>query len=145
MPEKPKVKEYSNGAITIIWQPGLCIHAERCFKGLPAVFDPSVRPWVNPQGANTDRIVAQVMECPSGALSYRMENDNSSSPEQAQASTSIEVATDGPLLISGPISLSGQHGEQQIDKPKVALCRCGYSSNKPFCDGSHKRQGWQAQ
>lgn len=138
------MKEYSNGEVTVIWQPALCIHSERCYKGLPEVFDPSARPWVNAEGASTDRIVVQVNQCPSGALSYRMENGNSTPQDQAQK-TSIEAAIDGPLLIEGPISLSGQHGEQQVDKPKVALCRCGHSSNKPFCDGSHKRQGWQAQ
>jgi uncharacterized Fe-S cluster protein YjdI len=65
------VKEYSNGEITIVWQPGLCRHAAFCGHELPEVFRPKERPWVNPQGATTQRIVEQVKRCPSGALSYR--------------------------------------------------------------------------
>jgi len=65
------VREYSNGEITIIWKPDLCIHATCCFADLPEVFDPDKRPWVNPFGASTEAIIAQVDRCPSGALSYR--------------------------------------------------------------------------
>jgi hypothetical protein len=108
------------------------------------VFDPQARPWIDVEGAIAERTVAQVQQCPSGALSYRMANQTPHSEEKTQKGVNIEAAVNGPLLIEGPVTLSGQHGEQQIDKPRVALCRCGYSSNKPFCDGSHKRQDWQA-
>ncbi len=65
------VREYSNGEVTIIWKPDLCIHATCCFVDLPEVFDPNKRPWVNPRGATTEAIIAQVERCPSAALSYR--------------------------------------------------------------------------
>ncbi|MCU0361185.1 MAG: (4Fe-4S)-binding protein, partial [Bacteroidia bacterium] len=66
-------KEYSNGEVTIVWQSGLCIHSTKCWKGhagLPEVFNPAEKPWIKPEGANTERIIAQVKQCPSGALSY---------------------------------------------------------------------------
>ena len=63
-------KEYSNGDITVVWEPKKCIHSTICFNGLPQVFDPNKRPWVNIQGAASDNIVDQVKACPSGALSY---------------------------------------------------------------------------
>jgi uncharacterized Fe-S cluster protein YjdI len=66
-----KTREYSNGEITIIWQPDLCIHSTCCYIDLPAVFRPEKRPWVNPHGATTQEIIAQIERCPSGALSYR--------------------------------------------------------------------------
>ena len=66
-------KRYSNGEITVVWQPDLCAHSTRCFQGLPAVFDPRVRPWVRIEGAASDAIVRQVEACPSGALSWERE------------------------------------------------------------------------
>lgn len=63
-------KKYSNGEITVVWKSGLCIHSKKCWTGLPEVFDPRVRPWIRPEGAGTDAIIAQVDKCPSGALSW---------------------------------------------------------------------------
>lgn len=65
-------KEYSNGEMTIVWQPELCIHAGTCVKMLPKVYHPKERPWVQIENATTDELIAQVKECPSGALSFRM-------------------------------------------------------------------------
>lgn len=69
---KPITKKYSNGEVTIVWQPDLCIIAKNCFTGLPEVFNPGKRPWINPYGASTQKIIDQVNQCPSGALSYFM-------------------------------------------------------------------------
>jgi uncharacterized Fe-S cluster protein YjdI len=63
-------KTYSNGEITVIWKPGVCIHSGKCVQGLGEVFNVSARPWINIGGASTDRIIKQVEQCPSGALSY---------------------------------------------------------------------------
>jgi len=64
--------KYSNGEVTIVWKPDICIHSAKCFKGLPEVFDPKKRPWINAEGATTERIIEQVKICPSGALSFFM-------------------------------------------------------------------------
>ena len=72
---KKIIKKYSNGEVTVVWQPAKCIHSTICFNGLPQVFDPTKRPWVDVEAANTERIVLQVKECPSGALSYHMNNE----------------------------------------------------------------------
>lgn len=66
-------KKYTNGEITIVWKPSLCTHSTRCWKGehgLIDVFNPMEKPWIKPEGANTERIVAQIEQCPSKALSY---------------------------------------------------------------------------
>jgi uncharacterized Fe-S cluster protein YjdI len=68
-----KVKEYSNGELTIVWKPGLCQHAAFCGSELPSVFKPRERPWIDFEGAATERIIKQVERCPSGALSYRLD------------------------------------------------------------------------
>ena len=65
-------KEYSNGEITVIWKPKLCIHSGNCTKRLPEVFKPNIRPWVQIKKASTEEIKNAVEACPSGALSYQM-------------------------------------------------------------------------
>lgn len=78
-----KTLKYSNGEVTVVWKPEVCIHSAICFKGLREVFDPQKRPWVNINGAATDKIVEQVRKCPSGALSYFMNADAvNEEPEQ---------------------------------------------------------------
>ena len=75
MGAKMKKIKYANDGITVVWQPKLCQHTAICFKGLPEVFNPGIRKWVNPNGANSERIVEQVKKCPSGALTYFYNNE----------------------------------------------------------------------
>lgn len=63
------IKKYSNGEVTVVWKPALCIHCGNCFRGLPEVFDPRVKPWIRPESSTSFEIIRQVKECPSGALS----------------------------------------------------------------------------
>jgi uncharacterized Fe-S cluster protein YjdI len=67
----PSVKEYQVGNSTVVWQADKCIHSAICVKGLPNVFNPKARPWINVDGATEEEIRAQVAQCPSGALSLR--------------------------------------------------------------------------
>jgi len=67
--EKKITKHYSNGEVTVVWQPHVCIHSGVCFRGLPEVFDPRRRPWIEQHASTTEKIVNQVRQCPSGALS----------------------------------------------------------------------------
>ena len=68
----PRKFKYSNGEVTIVWQPELCIHSGRCVRGLPEVFKANEKPWITPEGSTSEKIVAQVKRCPSGALSFFM-------------------------------------------------------------------------
>lgn len=70
-PQESKEILYSNDEISIVWKPELCQHSTRCFKGLPEVFDPKQKKWINPLGAGTEQIIEQVKKCPSGALTIR--------------------------------------------------------------------------
>jgi uncharacterized Fe-S cluster protein YjdI len=70
--------KYTNGEITVVWKPHVCIHSGICARGLHVVFDPKARPWVNMAAASTERIMEQVKKCPSGALSF-IRNDQSNS------------------------------------------------------------------
>lgn len=57
----------------------------------------------------------------------------------------ITVRPNGPLRVEGNIVLKDADGKEWdlTGKPAVSLCRCGLSEKRPFCDGSHARQGWQ--
>jgi uncharacterized Fe-S cluster protein YjdI len=72
---KDLTKKYTNGEVTIVWKPTMCIHSAICFKGLGNVFNPQAKPWITPEGGTTLEIVDQVKKCPSGALSYYMNNE----------------------------------------------------------------------
>ena len=74
--------------------------------------------------------------CPSGALSYRKADRSESS------SVKIKVLKNGPLLVEGDCLLVDRDGKDQSIKGPLALCRCGGSKNKPFCDGSHAKIGF---
>ncbi len=138
------VKRYTKGDVTVVWQPGLCIHSRVCFHGLPTVFDPRKRPWVDMEGAEGAAIAEQVRRCPSGALSLAA-SEASFSPEAAKAPApvSIEPQPNGPLLVRGDVEVRLADGNVERRQGSCTLCRCGQSSNKPFCDGTHARVGFQ--
>ena len=66
-------KKYSNGEVTVVWEPKLCIHSAKCFMGLPQVFNPKEKPWIKIDGAGTQQIIEQVKKCPSKALSFYLD------------------------------------------------------------------------
>lgn len=136
--EKEVVKEYEHQDLTVIWKPNTCIHSEKCFKGLPAVFNPQNRPWVNVEGASGLEIKNQIDTCPSGALSYRLKNQDLQETEIEEEQI-VEVAKDGPLMVYGNIKVKNHDGSETSKHRVTAFCRCGASENKPFCDGSHKK------
>lgn len=144
--EKRITKNYDNGEITVVWQPHKCIHSAICFRGLPSVFDPQKRPWVTIDGADSAMIVAQVEKCPSGALSYRTnaQAHNRTSGAVGQEPILVDVQPDGPLLVRGELIVKDAAGHKEKKSKVTAFCRCGHSQNKPYCDGSHAREGWRA-
>ncbi|NIP84416.1 MAG: CDGSH iron-sulfur domain-containing protein [Planctomycetales bacterium] len=59
----------------------------------------------------------------------------------------IRCRQHGPFVVEGPVTVIDHEGNAfpiAADKPAIALCRCGASQNRPFCDGSHKSCGFQA-
>jgi uncharacterized Fe-S cluster protein YjdI len=131
-------KNYTNGEVTIVWQPKLCIHSAKCWRGensLPEVFNPSEKPWIKLEGASTERIIEQVKTCPSGALSYFMNNEIEKN-ESISTEIIAETITNGPLLEYGNITVKDADGNKTQKNKVTAFCRCGASNNKPYCDGT---------
>ncbi len=150
------VKEYSNGDITIEWRPELCQHSAHCFRSLPSVFNPRVRPWIQPEHASTEELTVVVHRCPSGAL--RLKNDTtmqsvevpvsaaSKSNEEvvigSDASTTnvvIEVEPGGPYKVQGKVRIKNHDGTTEVKDASIELCRCGKSNSKPYCDYTHEQ------
>jgi len=131
------VKEYSNGELTILWKPRTCIHSGECVKRLPNVYNPNEKPWIKAENASTDELKSQIEACPSGALSYRM--DNEEDKEEVHLETKVEALENGPLLVYGTLHITNSNGDKEIKNKTTAFCRCGASQNKPYCDGAHRK------
>lgn len=141
-PAEDITKTYTNGEITVVWKPAVCVHSKICWTQLIEVFNPKKRPWVDMEGATTERIAGQVDRCPSQALSY-FRNDESVKPEDVNAERIVEPMPNGPLLVYGNLRVKGADGHDTLKSKVTAFCRCGASQNKPYCDGSHVRIGFQ--
>ncbi len=134
-------KNYTNGEITVVWKPHLCIHATRCFKELPQVFRPQEHPWIRLEEAETQRIIRQVDRCPTDALSYFFNKDGKPAPKEDHAK--IEIVPDGPLVVRGQCVLLNGQGKEVLVEKAALLCRCGASKKKPYCDGTHTEIGFK--
>jgi uncharacterized Fe-S cluster protein YjdI len=140
---KDITKKYSNGEVTIVWKPNVCIHSKICWHGLAEVFNPAERPWIKPEAATTDQIITQVKQCPSGALSYYL-NDQAEEPQESHAESIVEAVPNGPLLVYGNLIVKDREGNETRKNKVTAFCRCGASANKPYCDGTHTKIGFSS-
>lgn len=140
--------KYSNGELTVVWKPNVCIHSTLCWKGLIEVFNPREKPWVKIDGAATERIIEQVRQCPSGPLSYFLNKETGAEQPadkivaEAASMVKIEVTPNGPYLIKTECLIVHADGKEETKTGTVALCRCGASGNKPYCDGQHRKIGF---
>ncbi len=136
MAEREIIKEYTNGDLVVVWKPKSCIHSGICVKSLPEVYKPDEKPWITPENASIEALKDQIDKCPSGALTYYVKG--AAQESQPTAVTKVEVASGGPLLVSGELEITGTDGKVVRKKRTTAFCRCGATHNKPYCDGSHK-------
>jgi CDGSH-type Zn-finger protein len=125
---------YTGADVTVHDNRGICQHAGFCTDDLPAVFKLHQDPWIDPNGATSEAIIAQVRRCPSGALSYSVRGTEHRDQSRAPV---ITVSKDGPYRVTGHIDLNTERWGEGASKEHYALCRCGGSKNKPFCDGTH--------
>jgi uncharacterized Fe-S cluster protein YjdI/CDGSH-type Zn-finger protein len=135
------VRHYADDAIDITYDGRRCIHAAECVNGLPAVFDTARRPWILPGGASADAIAAVITKCPSGALHFTRLDGGAA--ETTPDHTTIVTTPGGPLYVRGRVQLRSAHGSATLEDTRLALCRCGQSDNKPFCDNSHRDVGFE--
>jgi CDGSH-type Zn-finger protein/uncharacterized Fe-S cluster protein YjdI len=133
-------KSYAGKDIVITYDAARCIHAGECVRGAPLVFDPTAKPWIAPDGADAETIAAVVARCPTGALTVTRPDGSAVEVPDTHASATLQA--DGPIYLRGRITYSGGTHAALVEYARVALCRCGASANKPFCDGSHSKVGF---
>ncbi|MDJ0705476.1 MAG: CDGSH iron-sulfur domain-containing protein [Leptolyngbyaceae cyanobacterium MO_188.B28] len=133
--------KYSGKSARVSWRGSLCIHIGECGRAKGALFVGGRQPWCQPDLASDDEVKDVVMRCPTGALS--VEFDDQSILETASPENTINVAYNGPLFVRGQLEIEGAPSDAPGLKFRAALCRCGQSKNKPFCDNSHEDTGFK--
>lgn len=133
-------REYASENIVVLWDAERCVHEGNCVRGLPEVFSHAMRPWVNPTAAEANAIADLIRTCPSGALHFRRLDGGTE--EAPAAPNSVHVVPNGPLYARGDLEVCAPDGEVMRRDTRMALCRCGGSANKPFCDNSHRTNGF---
>lgn len=125
-------------AVTIRFDGKRCVHARQCVLGQPGVFKANTPgEWIFPNEASAEAIAIVAHSCPSGAITY--ERHDGGAQESAPEVNVATVRENGPLAFRAPLTIGGTAAGY-----RVTLCRCGASSNKPFCDGSHNTAGFTA-
>jgi CDGSH-type Zn-finger protein/uncharacterized Fe-S cluster protein YjdI len=127
----PAIEEARGRNIVIRFESKRCIHSRNCVLDAPEVFRANVKgPWLNPDGASTENIVAAARGCPSGAITYeRLDGGPAETPPPVNV---VRIRENGPLAVHAAIEVEGVGAML-----RATLCRCGASTNKPFCDGTH--------
>jgi len=133
-PSKNRRKANAGKLITILDNRAICSHSAICTDELKSVFRHHDRPWIDPDGAAVEEIIATIKKCPSGALGYAIDGVEALPPQRPPL---VTVTDNGPYAVTGGIELPGVEFGEGASKEHYTLCRCGESKNKPFCDGSH--------
>jgi len=134
-------RTYRGAAIEVSFDLDLCTHIGECLRRSPEVFALRRRPWVLPDKSGADELARVIERCPSGALQYRrLDGGPEETGPEPPRMTAIR---NGPLLVRGRIEVRRDDGTLEV-LPRAALCRCGESANKPFCDNAHLRSGFRA-
>lgn len=129
---------------TIHFDAQRCIHSRSCVLSHPDVFVPNVvGAWIHPDAQPVEELVRIAQNCPSGAITVVRHSagvtDSADSNGHPIVNT-VRVRENGPLAVEAELLI----GSQPQTNPRAALCRCGQSQNKPFCDGSHVAAGFVA-
>ena len=133
-PARDRRDTYKGKKITVYDNRSICAHAGICTDGLPAVFHNREGSFVDPDGASVAEIIDIVNQCPSGALSYIIDDE---SETRLIDVASINISPNGPYVLKGKVVLLDMSKGEGASESHCSLCRCGASKNKPFCDGSH--------
>jgi uncharacterized Fe-S cluster protein YjdI len=135
-------REYARPDIRVQWFASRCIHSAACVRALPRVFDPRRRPWIDLGGVPVDAIADAVTRCPTGALQYARTDGG---PEETAPETpQLTPVPNGPYFVRGAIEIRDSQGQVVERTRRAALCRCGESRHKPWCDNTHRAIGFRS-
>jgi len=137
---KKKVFKFPGKEIDVSWDQRLCIHIGECVQAKGELFVVGRDPWCQPDLASMESVRQVVDRCPSGALTCGIESGAVETPDDENT---VSVTCNGPLAVRGDLRIEGRSDDMPGVGFRAALCRCGKSANKPFCDNSHKSAGFE--
>ncbi len=137
---KQKKTSYSGSKTQIQWDGMLCIHYGECGRASGELFIGGRQPWCQPDLSTDEEIQEVLLRCPSGALTAKFSDNSGIEPDEDENLAS--VTQNGPLYFSGTLNFEGARDHLAGTRFRAALCRCGASKNKPFCDNSHIEAGF---
>jgi len=127
-----------NGPAVLTDDPRLCSHATMCMAARTDV-------WILAEDTTDPEhralLISMVERCPSGRLAYLLPPDPD--PVEQRLVAEVAVLDDGPLWIRGGVPVRGSGGVRYDPRNRATLCRCGGSRMKPYCDGTHTRNGFR--
>ena len=135
-----KKHTYSGSDAHVHWDGRLCIHYGECGRASGDLFVGGRQPWCQPDLSNEEDIRDVLLRCPTGALTANFADGSGIKPDIQENYTS--VTQNGPLYVSGELNIEGAPDDMPGTRFRAALCRCGASRNKPFCDNSHIEAGF---
>ncbi|MCB9627661.1 MAG: CDGSH iron-sulfur domain-containing protein [Sandaracinaceae bacterium] len=140
---KKHLKTYPGASVDVTWNKPLCIHVGECGRAEGELFTAGHDPWCTPDVSSAEDVVDVVLRCPTGALSYTRKDG--APGETAPAHNRVTVSNHGPLYLTGDLAIGGAPSEDEAPgvRFRAALCRCGLSKNKPFCDNAHEEGGFR--
>ena len=141
MSDSKQVYNFEGGAADVAWDGRLCIHLSECTRAKGDIFESGRNPWCQSDGADCDYVAEVVLRCPTGALTYRRKDGGVE--EAPEPENTIMVSSHGPLYVRGDLLIDGAAEDMPGVRFRAALCRCGESKNKPFCDNSHEEAGFR--
>ncbi len=136
-----KITQYPGNEVDVTWNGRLCIHIGECGRAKGDLFVGGRQPWCLPDLASQEEVNDVVTSCPTGALVF--EAQDGSSKEQVENENTVVVSYNGPFFVRGDLDIEGVDDDMPGTRYRAALCRCGESNNKPFCDNAHEKIGFQ--
>lgn len=134
-PTSTRARRHERTGITVVHDAALCVHSGFCAN--------RVTNWHEMLSDLDDTVVrghlmGMLEHCPSGALAYEVEG----AAIEPDLPAEVSPVPNGPLRVTGRVEIVRADGEPFEMRNRVTLCRCGASSSKPLCDGTHREIGF---
>lgn len=136
-PSEARRAVYEGAGLIVTDDVTLCTHAGFCTDRFTSIWE-LVKHTADPEVRR--RVIEMASQCPSGRLQHSIPGEPG---DELADQPSIGVEPDGPYLVRGGVPIVAHDGRAWETRNRVALCRCGSSTNKPFCDGTHERVGFR--
>jgi len=127
--------------VDVEWDGRLCIHIGECGQSAGELFVGGRQPWCQPDLTSADAVVDIVERCPSGSLTYHRKDGGGA--ETPNPENTVTVSYNGPYFVRGELEITSAPSDMVGVTKRAALCRCGQSKIKPFCDNSHEKAGFR--